>query len=104
MTLESLVLFRDAFARREPAAIAAALATARRSLLGIPRAELLVVDPLVPRAASHFDRDPATGILRPLRSALSIAPAGPPVYLAFNTDPRGPFAQSGHRAEVCTAP
>ncbi|HVB04861.1 MAG TPA: hypothetical protein VNF07_01235 [Acidimicrobiales bacterium] len=104
MTLESLVLCRDAFARREPAAaIASVLATARRLLLGTPRAELRVVIPLAPQAASHLDRDPDSGILRQLRSALSIAPVGPPAGLALSSDPRGPFAPSGHQAEDCAA-
>ena len=104
MTLESLVLCRNAIARGEPAAtVATMLATARRLLLGTPRADLLVVNPLAPQAASHLDRDPDSGILRQLRSALSIAPVAPPVCLALNSDPRGPFGQSGHRAEVCAA-
>jgi hypothetical protein len=104
MTLESLVLCRDAFARGEPAAaIAAVLVTARRLFLRTWRIELLALDAPVPRAARRADRDPGSGILRQLRSALSIAPVGPPARLAISSDPWGPFAQSGHRAEVLVA-
>jgi len=104
VTLESLVLCRDAFARGEPsAAIATVLAIARRLFLRTRHSELLVVDSPVPRATSRVANDPDSGILRQLRSALSIAPTGPPTRLALSSDPWGPFAQSGHRAEVCTA-
>ncbi len=103
VTLESLVLCRDAFARREPGAVATVLAIARRLLLGTCRAELLVVDSAALRPASSVERDRDGGILGQLRSALSIAPVGPPASLALGSDPRGLFGQSGRRAEVCAA-
>ena len=104
MTLESLVLGRDVFARGEPAAvIAALLATARWLLVGIRHADLLVVGSPAPLAASRADHDPGGGILRQLRAALSIAPVAPPTRLTLSSDPWGPFAQSGHRAEVLVA-
>jgi hypothetical protein len=104
VTLESFVLCRDASARREPGAVATVLAIARRLLLGARRAELLIVDSAVLRRASSVERDRDGGILRQLRSALSIAPMGPPTLVALGFDPRGLFGQSGHRAEVCAAP
>ena len=103
VTLESFVLCRDAFVRREPGAVATVLAIARRLLLGARRAELLIVDSAVLRPASSVERERDSGILRQLRSALSIAPVGPPASLALGLDPRGLFGQSGHRAEVCAA-
>jgi hypothetical protein len=104
VTLESLVLCRDALARGEPAAaIAAVLATARRLFLGTRRVELLAVNSPAPRAARRVDHEADSGILRQLRAALSIAPVGPPARLAFSSDPWGPFEQSGHRAEVLVA-
>jgi hypothetical protein len=58
MTLESLVLCRDAFARGEPAAVTAAvLATARRLFLQTWRVELLAVNAPMPQAASRVDKD-----------------------------------------------
>jgi hypothetical protein len=43
------------------------------------------------------------GILGQLRVALSIAPVAPPSRLTLSSDPWGPYAQSGHRAEVRVA-
>jgi hypothetical protein len=104
MMLESLVLCRDALARGEPAAVTAAvLATARRLFFRNWRVELLAVNASLPRAASRVDDDPDSGILRQLSAALSIAPVGPPAHLTLSSDPWGPFAQSGHRAEVLVA-
>ena len=88
---------------RLPGAVVTVLATVRRLLLGTRRAELLIVDSAVLRRASFVERDRDGGILRQLRSALSIAPVGPPALLALGLDPRGLFGQSGHRAEVCAA-
>jgi hypothetical protein len=104
VTLEAFVLCRDASARREPGAVATLLATVRRLLLGTRRAELLIVGSAALRSASSVDHDHDDGILRQLRSALSIAPVGPPASLALGLDPRGLFGQSGHRTEVCAAP
>ena len=104
VTLESFVLCRDAFVRGEPGAVATVLATARRLLLGARRAELLIVASAALRRASSVERDRDGGILRQLRSALSIAPVGPPASLALGLDPWGLLGQSGHRAEVCAAP
>jgi hypothetical protein len=104
MMLESLVLCRDAFARGEPtAAIAAVLATARWLFLRTWRWELLALNAPMPLAASRIDNNPDSGILRQLSAALSIAPVAPPARLTLSSDPRGPFAQSGHRAEVLVA-
>jgi hypothetical protein len=104
VTLESLVLGRKAFAHGEPeAAIATVLATARRLFFAGCRVELLSVNSTVSRTASCIDDDPESGILRQLRSALSIAPVAPPARLTLSSDPWGPFAQSGHRAEVLIA-
>ncbi len=103
VTLESFVLCRDPFVRGEPGAVATVLATARRLLLGTWRAELLIVDSAALRPATSVERDRDGGILRQLRSALSIAPVGPPTLLALGSDPWGLFGQSGYRAEVCTA-
>ena len=104
VTLESLVLCRDAFARGLPAnAIATVLASARRLVVGVRPVALPVIAWRSLRSARLADRDPDSGILRQLRSALSIAPEGPPAHLAFSSDPRGPFAQSDHRAEVLVA-
>jgi hypothetical protein len=103
ITLESLVLCREAFAQGEPSAIAAVLATARRLFHGVRRAALLVVGLPALRPASRGDRNADDGILRQLRAALSIAPMAPPVRLVLGSDPRGPFGQSGHRAEVSAA-
>jgi hypothetical protein len=103
VTLESFVLCRDAFVRGAPGAVVNVLATARRLLLGARRAELLIVDSAVLRPASSVERDLDSGILRQLRSALSIAPVGPPASLALGLDPWGLFGQSGHRTEVCAA-
>ena len=103
VTLESFVLCRDAFVRRELGAVATVLAIARRLLLGARRADLLIVDSAVLRPATSVERDRDDGILGQLRSALSIAPVGPPASLALGLDPRGLFGQSGHRAEVCAA-
>ena len=103
VTLEAFVLCRDASARREPGAVATLLATVRRLLLGTRRAELLIVDSAALRPASSVERDRDGGILHQLRTALSIAPVGPPTLLALGSDPRGLFGQSGHRAEVCAA-
>jgi len=103
VTLESFVLCRDAFARREPGAVATVLATARRLLLGARRAQLLIVGSAALRLASCVEHDRDGGILRQLRSALSIAPVGPPASPALGSDPWGLFGQSGHRAEVCAA-
>ena len=104
VTLESFVLCRDAFVRGEPGAVATVLATARRLLLGARRAELLIVASAALRRASSGERDRDGGILRQLRSALSIAPVGPPASLALGLDPWCLLGQSGHRAEVCAAP
>jgi len=104
VTLESFVLCRDASARREPGPVATVLATARRPLLGAPRAELLILGSAALRRASSVERDRDGDILRQLRSALSIAPLGHPTLLALGLDPLGLFGQSGHRAEVCAAP
>jgi len=104
MMLESLVLCRDAFARGEPAAVAAAvLAAARRLCLRNWRIELLAVNATMPWAVGRVDNDPDSGILHQLHSALSIAPMAPPSRLILGSDPWGPFAQSGHRAEVLVA-
>jgi hypothetical protein len=104
MMLESLVLCRDAFARGEPAAVTAAvMAAARRLFLRNWRIELLAVNAPTPRAASHVDNDPDSGILHQLYAALSIAPMAPPRRPTLSSDPRGPFAQSGDRAEVLVA-
>jgi hypothetical protein len=103
VTLESFVLCRDASARREPGAVATVLAIARRLLLGARRAELLIVGSAALRPASSVERDLDSGILHQLRSALSIAPVGPPASLALGSDPWGLFGQSGHRTEVCAA-
>jgi hypothetical protein len=104
MTLESLVLCRDAFARGEPAAaIAAVLATVRRLSLRTWRLELLAPNSPMPSRARRADRDPDSGILHQLHSALSIAPMAPPSRLILSSDPWGPFAKSGHRAEVLVA-
>ncbi|MGO8721230.1 MAG: hypothetical protein ACLQVI_00110 [Polyangiaceae bacterium] len=103
VTLEAFVLCRDASARREPGAVATVLATARRLLLGVRRAELLIVGSAALRPASSVERDLDSGILRQLRSALSIAPVGPPASLALGLNPWGLFEQSGHRTEVCAA-
>ena len=103
VTLEAFVLGRDASARREPGAVATVLATARRLLLGARRAELLIVDSAALRPATSVERDRDGGILRQLRSALSIAPVGSPASLVLGLDPWGRFGQSGHRAEVCAA-
>jgi hypothetical protein len=103
MMLESLVLCRDAFARGEPeAAVAAVLATVRRLFLRSWRTELLALN-VMPVRARRADRDPDSGILRQLHSALSIAPMAPPSRLILSSGPWGPFAQSGHRAEVLVA-
>ena len=104
VTLESFVLCRDAFVRGEPGAVATVLATARRLHLGARRAELLIVASAALRRASSVERDRDGGILRQLRSALSLAPVGPPASLALGLDPWGLLGQSGHRAEVCAAP
>ena len=104
VTLEAFVLCRDASVRGEPGAVATVLATARQLLLGARRAELLIVGSDVSRRASSVERDRDGGILRQLRSALSIAPVGPPTLLALGSDLCGLFGQSGHRAEVCAAP
>jgi hypothetical protein len=103
VTLEAFVLGRDASARREPGAVATVLATARRLLLGARRAELLIVDSAALRPATSVERDRDGGILRQLRSALSIAPVDSPASLVLGLDPWGLFGQSGHRAEVCAA-
>jgi hypothetical protein len=104
VTLESLVLGRNAFAHGEPAAaIATVWATTRRLFLAIRRVELLAINSTALRAASRIDDDPDSGILRQLRTALSIAPVAPPARLTLSSDPWGPFAQSGHRAEVLVA-
>jgi hypothetical protein len=103
LTLESLVLCRDAFARGEPGAIAAVLAIARRLFLGVRRAALLVVGLPALRPTSRGERNADDGILHQLRSALSLAPVGPPACPALGSDPRGPFGQSGHRAENSAA-
>src|SRR5665213_1157590 len=72
VTLESLVLGRNAFAHGEPAAaIATVLATARRLFLASRRVELLGVNSTALRAASRIDEDPENGILRQLCAALS---------------------------------
>ena len=104
VTLESFVLCRDASARREPGAVATVLAIARRLLLGTWSAELLIVDSAALRPTTSVERDRDSGILHQLRSALSIAPVGPPTLLALGLDPWGLFGQSGHRAEVGAAP
>ena len=104
VTLEAFVLCRDASARGEPGPVINVLAIARRLLLGARRAELLIVGSALLRPASSVDHDHDGGILRQLRSALSIAPVGPPTLLALGLDPWGLFGQSGHRAEVCAAP
>jgi hypothetical protein len=104
MMLESLVLCRDAFARGEPCVvIAAVLAAAHRLFLRNWHAELLAADAPMPARARQADRDPDSGILHQLHSALSIAPMAPPSRLALSSDPWGPFGQSGHRAEVLVA-
>ena len=103
VTLESFLLCRDAFARRESGAVAAVVAIARRLLLGTWHAELLIVDSAALRPASSVERDRDGGILHQLCSALSIAPVGPPTLLALGSDPWGLFGQSGRRAEVCAA-
>jgi len=102
VTLESLALSRDAFARGE-GAIATLLATVRRLVVEAASGALLVVQSPALRGTSRVDDDSDSGILRQLRSALSIAPTGPPARLAFGWDLWGPFGQSGHRAEVCAA-
>ena len=104
VTLEAFVLCRDASARREPGAVATVLAIARRLLLGTWSAELLIVDSAALRPTTSVERDRDSGILHQLRSALSIAPVGPPTLLALGLDPWGLFGQSGHRAEVGAAP
>jgi hypothetical protein len=102
--LESLVLHLDAFARGEPAAVTAAvLATLSRVFLRNWRIELLAPNVPMPSRACCSDRDPDSGILHQLCSALSVAPMAPPSRLTLSSDPRGPFAQSGHRAEVLVA-
>jgi hypothetical protein len=102
--LESLVLCRDAFARGEPeAAIAAVLASARRLFLRSWRADVLAVNAPMPVRARRADRDPDSDILHQLHAALSIAPMAPPALLTLSSDPWGPFAKSGHRAEVLVA-
>jgi hypothetical protein len=104
MTLESLVLRRDVFARGEPAAVTAAvLAAVRRLFPRTWRIELLAVNAPMPSRARRADRDPDFGILHQLHSALSIAPMAPPSRLTLSSDLRGHFAQSGHRAEVLVA-
>jgi hypothetical protein len=102
VTLEAFVLCRDASARRE--SVVTVLATVRRLLLGTWRAELLIVDSAALRPTTSVERDRDSGILHQLRSALSIAPVGPPTLLALGLDPWGLFGQSGHRAEVGAAP
>ncbi len=103
-TLESLVFGRDAFARGEPAAaIATVWATARRLFFASWRVELLAINSTSLRTKSRIYDDPESGILRQLRSALSITPVAPPARLTLSSDPRGPLAQSGHRAEVLVA-
>jgi hypothetical protein len=104
VTLEAFVLCRDASARREPGAVATLLATARRLFRGARRGASVVVGSPALRPGSRVDRDADNGILRQLRTALSIAPVGPPTLLALGSDPWGLFGQSGHRAEVCAAP
>ena len=92
MMLESLVLCRDAFARGEPAAvITAAGAAARRLSLRSWRIELLALNAPVPSRTHRADRDPDSGILHQLHSALSIAPMAPPALLTFSSDPRVPL-------------
>ena len=103
VTLVSLMLSRDAFARGAPGAVATLLATARRLFRGARRGASVVVGSPALRPGSRVDRDADNGILRQLRTALSIAPVGPPTLLALGLDPRGLFGQSGHRAEVCAA-
>ena len=104
MMLESLVLCRDAFARGEPAAVTAAvLAAARRLCLRNWHLEVPALNAPMPVRARGADHDPDFGILHQLHCALSIAPMAPPVPLALSSDPWGPFAQSGHRAEVLVA-
>jgi hypothetical protein len=104
VTLEAFVLCRDASARREPGAVATLLATARRLFRGARRGASVVVGSPALRPGSRVDRDADNGILRQLRSALSIAPVGPPASLVLGLDPWGLFGQSGHRAEVGAAP
>jgi hypothetical protein len=104
MMLETLVLRRDVFAHGDVAAVAAAaLAAARRLFPRNWRIELLALNAPMPVQARRGDRDPGSGILHQLHSALSIAPMAPPSRLALSSDPWGPFAQSGHRAEVLVA-
>jgi hypothetical protein len=103
VTLVSLMLSRDAFARGAPGAVATLLATARRLFRGARRGASVVVGSPALRPGSRVDRDTDNGILRQLRSALSIAPVGPPASLALGSDPWGLFGQSGHRTEVCAA-
>jgi hypothetical protein len=104
MMLESLVLHRDAFARGEPAAVAAAvLATLRRLFLRNWRTQLLAPNVPMPSRARRADRDFDSGILHQLHAALSIAPMAPPSRLTLSSDPWGRFAQSGHGAEVLVA-
>jgi hypothetical protein len=104
MMLESLVLCREAFARGEPAAVTAAvMAAARRLFLRNWRIELLAQNAPVPVPARRADRDPNSGILHQLHAALSIAPMAPPSRLILSSDPWGPLAQSGYRAEVIVA-
>jgi hypothetical protein len=104
VTLESLVLGRNAFAHGEPAAaIATVLAAARRFFLASRQVEMLAVNSTALRAAGRVDNNPDSDILHQLHSALSIAPMAPPLRLTLSSDPWGPFAQSGHRAEVLVA-
>jgi hypothetical protein len=104
LTLESLVFCRDAFARGEPAALTSPVLTIlRRLFLRNWHVELLALNAPMPNRARRADRDPDSGILHQLHSALSIAPMAPPSRLTLSSDPWGPFAQSGHRAEVLVA-
>jgi len=103
VTLESLLLCRDAFARGEPSAMAALLATARRVLFDARHAAMPVVGSLAPRRAGVKNENDDHSILRQLRRALSISPLAPPRLVALGSDLFGPFCQSSHRVEVGVA-
>lgn len=103
VTLESLMLCREVFARGVSPASAALLGLVRRVLVGARRVTIVVAGALAVGPRPAVDDEVDLGILDQLRRALSVAPTAPPRLCCPDTGPSGPVARSGHQAEVCGA-